>query len=56
MTFHKPGETCPKTAKYIEVDQFGNTNYVDNKDRIVSVEKDEQFPPTRDNNLYYKEY
>lgn len=56
MQLFKPGETCIKTAKYIEVVQLGNVNYINGKTHVISLEIDEQFPPTRTSGLYWKEY
>lgn len=52
---YKSGETCPKTAKYIEVDCCGNISEIDGNRKIVNVDIDEQFPPTRKQNLVWKE-
>ena len=49
------GEICPKTSDYIEVDQYGNIIYIDNENRTISIENGEKFPPTREENLYFKE-
>jgi|GEM_PF-3027306 hypothetical protein len=56
MHLYKPGETCPKTSQYIEVTSSGAYNIINGDKRIISLECDEQFPPTRESGLYWQEY
>ena len=53
---YNPGQTCPKTARYIEVDCNGNISEIDGDRKIVNVDTSEQFPPTREQNLAWKEF
>lgn len=47
---YRPGENCPKTAKYTEYSSKGKIILED-----VNVEEGHRFPPAREKGSYYTE-